>query len=158
MMKKIIKRINHVFLLLLVAGILAGCSEDENPTQSTSTLSTLNVVPSPRCGVTLSTDPACGAIINRTNSTLRIAVDGSNGFEVEVTPHTALITRIGIESSHDFRVDVIDPSIQAERAFQYFLFVDNVAADQIVDIGQQVFMGWFFEVNDVRGQFTRLGG
>ncbi|MCI0527380.1 MAG: hypothetical protein L0Y56_08035, partial [Nitrospira sp.] len=85
-MKNIIRFANRVLLLLLFTGVLVGCSGDESPTQSDSTLPPLNIIPSPNCGVTLSTDPSCGAIINRTGSTLRIAADGSNGFEVEVAP------------------------------------------------------------------------
>jgi len=161
-MENRVKSISRVLLLLLLVGVLAGCSEDDSsaPSAPASALSTLNVVPSPNCGigVTLSTDPSCGAIINRTDSTMRVAVDGSNGFEVEVQPHTVLFAQIGINSSHDFRVDVLGPDEQAQRTFQYFFFVDDVAADQIVDVDGQVFMGWFFEMNDERGQFTRLGG
>ncbi|HWP46743.1 MAG TPA: hypothetical protein VNM22_06235 [Candidatus Limnocylindrales bacterium] len=159
-MSKTMPFISYALLFLILGVILGGCGEDESSDliTSSSTSSALSTVPSPQCGVTLSTDPGCGAIINRTDSTLRIAVDGSNGFEVEVSPHTALTTQIAIQSSHDFRVDVIDPSSQAQKTFQYFIFVDDVAADQIVDIGSEVFMGWFLEINDVAGQFSRMGG
>jgi hypothetical protein len=152
---------SYAFLFLILAVILEGCGEDGDAdlvTSNSTSSSLLSVVPSPQCGVTLSTDPSCGAIINRTDSTMRIAVDGSNGFEVEVSPQTALIAQIAIQSSHDFRVDVIDPNSQAQKTFQYFIFVDDVAADQIVDIGSEVFMGWFLEINDVAGQFSRMGG
>lgn len=163
-MKRIINVINCGLLLLVFVVFVTGCSENSGPSQTSldPDSTTLNVIPSPNCGVTLSTDPACGALVNRTESTLRIAVDGSNGFEVEVPPRTAVITKISTESSHDFRVDVIDPADQAERTFRYFLFVDNVAADQIVDLGigedNDVFVGWFFEVNDIDGRFSRMGG
>ena len=100
------------------------------------------------------TDPGHGYVINSTNYTIVIDVNGQNEYQVRIQPGDLLAMGLDQEQTHLLHVIMLNDSGQAVAEYVNSFYINEIALDNQV---RDFVCSWYAEVISTSGYANRFG-
>ncbi len=100
------------------------------------------------------TDPGHGYVINSTDYTLVVDVNGQDEYQVRIQAGDLLVMGLEQEQTHLLHVVVLDSSGQAVAEYVNSFYINEVALDNQV---RDFVCSWYVEVTSASGYANRFG-